>query len=303
MNKVCVLLAAYNGDKWLSEQLDSILGQENVNLDIFISLDRSNDNSLNIIEEYSNTNRNIHILPYGQQYGSAGANFFRLMLDVDISAYDYVSFADQDDVWLKNKLSNSIALISENQADAYSGNVMAFWANGKKRLVNKSQPQKKYDYLFESAGPGCSFVLSRKLVKDMQSLLQKKVTDTKSLWLHDWFCYSFARSRGYKWVIGEKPLMMYRQHELNEVGANSGISALYIRAKVVLFGDAIDRVLTQASYIEQSELPIELLKKNSVSSLFKLSLLAFKCRRKNSECCFFYIAILIKMFRRVLLKK
>ena len=97
---IAVLLAAYNGEQYINEQLNSILNQEGVQLSIFISVDKCNDSTLCIVNDYlSRFPEEITILPYGKQYGSAGQNFVRLLSDVQFDHYDYVSFADQDDIW------------------------------------------------------------------------------------------------------------------------------------------------------------------------------------------------------------
>ncbi|MBY5947434.1 glycosyltransferase [Photobacterium rosenbergii] len=299
MNKVCVLLAAYNGEKYLVEQIESILNQTEVDVDIYISLDLSTDGSYEIISEYAKLD-NIHLLEYGARYGSAGQNFFNLLLSIDFSSYDYVSFSDQDDIWLDDKLKQSILSIKNENADAYSGNVTAFWSDGKQCLVKKDYSQTRYDYLFESSGPGCTFVLSNKLAIAIQLKLNSKKEQLNTLWLHDWFCYSFARANGFRWVIGSQPLMLYRQHENNEVGANSGAKAIISRAKVVLSGDAFDKVKAQADFLDQKEIPIQYINSGTLSSLVKLFFISFECRRKRSEKIFLSVAILLLSLKKIL---
>ncbi|MFV7706696.1 glycosyltransferase [Shewanella algae] len=301
--RVAVLLAAYNGEQYIVEQIDSILMQHDVDVTIFISVDRSSDSTHMIVNDYSNSHKNkVIVLPYGAKFGSAGSNFFRLLVDVDFSLFDYVAFADQDDIWLPNKLSSSISQMKATNSDAYSGNVTAFWPNNRQVLIKKDYPQKRYDYLFESAGPGCTFVFNVKLALAIKDILIEKSEKISTLWLHDWFCYSFARHSGYRWHIGSNPLMLYRQHTNNEVGANSGLSAILSRIKVVLSGDAFHKVLTQADFIEQDELPIRKLKVNSFLSLLSLSLHAFQCRRDNKGVFLFFIASIL-MSLKVLVTK
>lgn len=297
-NQVAVLLAAYNGENYICEQMESILAQDSVNVTIFISVDQSNDSTLKIAKQYeSNYSDRVKVLPYGKKFGSAGGNFFRLLVDVDLTSFDYVAFADQDDIWLSHKLSSSISEMKVTQADAYSGNVTAFWPNNQKVLIKKDFPQKRFDYLFESAGPGCTFVFNINLALSLQSALIKNAEKISSLWLHDWFCYSYARYHGYNWYIGSAPLMLYRQHTNNQVGANSGMSALWSRVKVVLSGDAFNKVLNQANFIEQNDLPIKKIKANTFFSLLSLSLSARQCRRNNKEAFLFFIALVLMSFK------
>ncbi|MCX8854926.1 glycosyltransferase [Vibrio parahaemolyticus] len=299
MSKVCILLAAYNGQKYIREQVDSILSQQGVDVDIFIRLDPSTDKSMEIIDKISKSNRNVHLLPVLSPSGGAGQNFLHLLLEVGISDYDYIAFADQDDIWFSNKLLRAIDCINNNDVDAYSGNVIAWWESGKQSLVNKSSPQRDYDYLFESAGPGCTFVLKKDLAIEIKAFLQSLDERIKTIWLHDWFCYAFARSREFNWFIDSKPMMKYRQHEFNSVGANSGIAAFKNRVKEVLSGDAFLKTLNQAEVLELiDKRPIQLLLKQDFISAIRLAFLASKCRRKPIEQALFVFAILAYACKR-----
>ncbi|WP_345864869.1 glycosyltransferase [Shewanella algae] len=297
--KVCVLLAAYNGAEFIAEQLDSILNQKDVFIEIYISLDLSDDDTLTIISEYRSKYNNIFIMNYGERYGSAGKNFFHLIRNVDFVGFDFISFADQDDIWFSHKLSTSIKLMKNSGADAYSGNVIAFWPDGRRKLIRKDDDQVEFDYLFESSGPGCTFVLSNKLASKIKDLLNEKSEEIDMLWLHDWFCYSFARANGFEWYIGSEPLMLYRQHDNNQVGASEGLGALMSRAKVILSGDGIEKVVQQSKFLGQNDTPIQLINSGSVFGLFKLAMMGKNCRRKTSEKALFTIALLLMALKRV----
>ena len=293
--KIIVLLAAYNGEKYISEQLDSILNQENVNLSILVSIDKCKDRTNSIVNKYVlDYPKIISILPYGISYGSAGQNFVRLLTDADFSDYQYISFADQDDIWLPGKLNRAITEIEQKKVDAYSSNVTAFWDSGKTSLVKKDYPQVEFDYLFESPGPGCTFVLNKKLAISIQEHLLSKGEERKSLWMHDWYCYSFSRFNKFKWCIDSIPLMRYRQHSCNEVGANTGWNSFISRLKVILDGDGFSKVLKQASFIGQSEVfPIKLIQSKQRVSMFKLFLISWKCRRQFSHKLMLAVACLL----------
>lgn len=294
-NKVCILMAAYNGGQYIQEQIKTILEQKDVDITLYIRLDPSSDDSQILIQDFVNLYSNIKILPLGEPSGSAGQNFFQLILQVDFSDYDYIAFADQDDIWFPDKLSSAIKCIENNKVDAYSGNVIAWWESGKEKLVHKSSPQKKFDYFFESAGPGCTFVFKKELAVELKHYLKTLGNDVKRLWLHDWFCYAFARSRGYHWFIDSIPMMKYRQHDLNSVGANSGFSALKQRIGEVLSGNAFEKVLVQAELLGLSdEKPMLLLQNNKASTSIRLCLYANQCRRKPVDKAFFMFAMLIR---------
>lgn len=298
--KVCVLLAAFNGEKFIRQQINSILSQKGVELDIYIRLDPSIDSSASIIEEYVEDYDNVFLIHAFEASGSAGQNFFRLLLEVDFSAYDYLAFADQDDIWLDDKLSAAINLLGSSHAAAYSSNVVAWWESGREKMIVKSFPQVKYDYLFESAGPGCTFVLRTDLASELKRYIKNLGEDVKSVWLHDWFCYAFARSRGFDWVIDVGSKMKYRQHESNSVGANSGFSALKSRYIEVASGSAFEKVISQAYALDvTNEKPITLLLDNKFLSSIRLALQANQCRRKFIDKVFFALAMIVHAFGRL----
>jgi rhamnosyltransferase len=277
---VAVLLALHNGERWIENQLDSILKQSSTSLHIFVSDDASTDNSLqNIQTKFVNSSRVSITLD--SQYGSACKNFFHLIRNSDLSQYDYIALSDQDDIWQSEKIYNAILAIRKHQVDAYSGNVIAFWPDGTKKLINKAQTLREYDFMFESAGPGCTFVLTKKLALDLQLFLINHEKQVSNVALHDWFIYAFARSRGYKWFIDREPHMLYRQHDSNVVGANFGVKAKLIRWKKLREGWLAKQAILIADIIGYQQLwPIKRLKRFKVIDKCYLALNACKFRRR-----------------------
>jgi len=232
VNKVIVLFAAYNGDKFISQQLDTILQQQNVQVHIVCSVDFSCDSSFEICSSYAERFENVTVLPYGERFGGAGKNFFRLLHDTDFECYDYIAFSDQDDIWPSDKLLKAVEYLQ--QYDCYSSNVTAFWEDGREVLINKAQSQRKWDYLFEAAGPGCTYVLKLEVAVQFKNfLLEDYHKISSNITLHDWLIYAFARSRNYRWFIDSKPMMLYRQHANNQVGTNNSIAAAIKRFKLI----------------------------------------------------------------------
>ena len=194
MPKVAVLLAAYNGMAFIQAQLESVLKQKDVLVSVFISVDKSSDNTFEWCNEFSMNDSRVSVLPYGEQFGGAAPNFFRLIRDVDFADFDLVALSDQDDIWLEDKLITAYYSMKKNNVDAYSSNVMAFWDDGQQAIIDKAQAQRKYDYLFEAAGPGCTYVLaSLPLQKFKENLLKKKQL-VNQITLHDWLIYAFFRA-------------------------------------------------------------------------------------------------------------
>lgn len=227
--RVAVLMATYNGMQWLQAQLDSILTQECVNITLYTSDDGSNDGTDDTLRALSEIDTRVVVLPKMASTGTAGQNFYRLIRDVDTDAFDYVAFADQDDIWHQDKLIRHIHLINHHQVAAVSSNVTAFWPDGTTQLIVKSQSQLKWDFLFESAGPGCSFLMTPWLIARVRKQLLAVNSQARQVALHDWLTYAVCRAYGAKWFIDATPSLYYRQHALNVVGANSGMLAKWRR--------------------------------------------------------------------------
>lgn len=291
--KVLILLAVYNGEKWLVEQLASIFSQKNIALDIVISIDKSTDSSYAICESFSS--ENVRILPYGSIFGGAGANFYHLIHESDFSSYDYVAFSDQDDIWFDNKISHAINKLVG--FDAYSSNVTAFWENGKQCLINKAQPQKRYDYFFEAAGPGCTYVLTQKLAMDFKRFLHENYEEVKKVSLHDWLMYAFARERNYKWFIDQTPGMLYRQHANNQVGANTSLSGAFKRLRKIRqswYRNEVYKIVKLTSV--QDNVISKSISNNGYIASLKLALIIRELRRRPRDQIAMFIALVLGWF-------
>lgn len=234
--RIAVCLAAYNGMRWIAEQMRSILDQSAVHVTIFVSIDHSTDGTEQWIDDLARADRRIVPLPHGEKFGGAAPNFFRLMKEVDFSSFDYVSLADQDDIWYLDKLSHAISVLHTSGADVYSSNVTAFWPSGRQALIEKSQPQRTRDFLFEAAGPGCTYVMRAGFARTLQESITTHWNDVQAVGLHDWFIYAYARANGFRWIIDRRPGMLYRQHAENQVGVNEGWRAFVHRARKIQSG-------------------------------------------------------------------
>lgn len=230
--RIAVLLAAYNGCQWLSAQLQSILDQKGVSVRVFISVDKSSDGTEALVDDWAGHDARVIPLPYGESLGGAAKNFYHLLRNVDFSSFDYVSFADQDDIWVADKLVCAHLQLSQGRFAAYSGNVTAFWPDGRELLLDKAQPQRQYDFLFEAAGPGCSYVLTVADALNFKVFLLEHWQDANKVFLHDWLVYAWFRAKGLPWFIDPTPKIQYRQHASNQVGANAGFKAF--KARLVL---------------------------------------------------------------------
>jgi len=292
--RFAVCLAAYNGMAYIVEQIESILFQKNVELQLFISVDQSSDGTEDRLADWALSEPRLTLLPFGQHFGGAGPNFYRLLREVDLSGFDYLSFADQDDIWHPEKLWRAHSLMAAQNAVGYSSNFTAFWPSGEARVVNKAWPQRTWDFLFESAGPGCTYVLHSSLALPLQQLLRN--ADKKALGVdyHDWFTYAFARSHNYPWVIDSWSSMQYRQHAHNQIGVNSGWRSFWLRVRKILNGYGFEQSLLIADLVQASALPVvQRGLRGGRLGYLRLALRATQCRRKRIDQIWFFISCVL----------
>ncbi len=291
---LAVCLAVYNGTRWLPEQLDSILAQTDVTITVYVSVDQSTDGTEAWIDARAAQDARIVVLPHGRRFGGAAPNFFRLLLDVDFDGFDYVCFADQDDIWLPGKLARAHQVLVDGVADAYSSNITAFWPDGRELLVKKSQPQRRWDFLFEAAGPGCTYVMKRALALAIQARLHERWSDAQHIGLHDWFSYAFARANGYRWIIDERSGMLYRQHLDNQVGVNSGWKAIVFRSQKVLNGWGMTQAALIADLVGITTNPfVSRWLNGGRLGLLWLAVQAGQCRRRRRDRLLFAFSCLV----------
>jgi rhamnosyltransferase len=298
---VAVLMATYNGVEWIDKQIESILNQSAVNVILFISDDCSSDGTLEYVQKLSQLDKRIIILPKKQRIGSAGKNFYRLILDVDFSSFDYIAFADQDDIWNLDKLFMHIELFKKYNAEAISSNVLAFWPDGQKKLIVKSRSQKNYDFLFESAGPGCTFLLSSSLANQVKHyLINNEFACHVSM--HDWLIYAICRAYRKKWIIDSIPSVYYRQHQNNVIGANAGLKALISRLQRINNGwyreevTLISKVVSTINYDTNFQRFQKIIQLKSSLDRFRLLPFVLQGRRKLIDRCALLLSILFFIF-------
>jgi len=236
---VAVLLAAFNGKKYINEQIESVLQQKNVDITIFVNVDKSTDGTEDYIKELSINETRIKFLEFGNVFGSAAKNFYHLIKNINFENYDYIALSDQDDIWNNDKIDRSIKKIKENNCDGYSSNVTAFWKNNKTFVTQKSQKQRLFDHYFESAGPGCTYLLSQALLNKFKNFIFRNEQEVSEFQHHDWLIYAFAREKNLRWFIDDHSTLRYRQHPANELGVNTGFKAFFERLKQVLSGEGV----------------------------------------------------------------
>lgn len=217
MYRAAILMSTYNGEKYLREQIDSILAQENVEIMLYIRDDGSRDRTIEILEDYKKNNTNIKLVK-GENIG-VGNSFMQLVYEVE-QFYDYYAFADQDDIWLPEKIERAIEQIEENQNPVlYCSNQTLVDRDGKiirerhAGVINTSFMQ----ILCDNNISGCTMVWNKALQK---MLADEKKHPTRELLrkrIHDVWVAMVASVSG---TIYYDPnsYIYYRQHENNVVG-------------------------------------------------------------------------------------
>lgn len=242
MASLSILLATYNGEKYIDEQISSLLNQTYQDFICLIHDDGSSDNTISICEKYEEKNpEKIRILKY-PAVGGAKENFLSLMEHVET---DYVMLCDQDDVWLPDKLEKMIS-----RAKCISGDFLVFCdlriVDEKLNIVSDSFYRAnhieigKIDYknaLIKGFVPGCSMMMNKGLV--LKALRYQNVDAIK---MHDWWIVLTALMTDAKFIFVDEPLVLYRQHPENTIGAKnlSTIDRVQFNLKRLLSGSLIE---------------------------------------------------------------
>ena len=221
MNKVCVLLSTYNGEKYLSEQLDSVLSQTGVDVYLIIRDDGSSDKTVSIIKEYQNKYSHITLLE--ENNCGVERSFEKLYLFSSVhSDCDYFAFCDQDDVWFPEKLENSISALQNEQGPAlYCCNQMITDSNLRPlRLMIDMDKFEEWKKIFEMNylinRHGCTMVWNRPLNRVLSQIKHDPIYIPG----HDAWLSLVAQCCG-KVILGEEPLQYYRVHASNSSGLAS----------------------------------------------------------------------------------
>lgn len=297
--KFCVLLASFNGEKFLNEQLESIRIQKGVDIDLYISDDNSSDDTLSIIKRYQELHRHslsISIFENKHNSGSSALNFFNLLEKIDLMKYQAISFADQDDIWHENKLLAAWKNIEDGSNYGYSSSYTNF-SNGKEnKYINKQSNQKKYDFIFEGPGPGCTFVITQELALKIKELINLNRDKIKNISYHDWFIYFYCRSLGLSWFIDDESYIFYRQHEGNVWGLNVGLKSFLKRIKLILDGEYRNQIKNNLLLSPKKYDFSEYILNKSFSGNLKLAKYFRDFRRDPKEALFLFFTFIFFLF-------
>ncbi len=217
--KIDVLMATYNGEKYLREQMDSILEQSFGDFRLLVSDDGSTDGTREILNEYVGKDSRVVVFLQNKNLGST-KNFEFLMRKVESECF---MFSDQDDVWQKNKLQKSIDKMKEEDCDLVYSDLevvsedldmlhKSYW-----KLKGFEKKVKRYNH-FESLYLNNYVTGSTMLVKSKWLEKILPLPDKSKFILHDYWTALVVSKFG-KMAYVDEPLLKYRQHLDNRIGS------------------------------------------------------------------------------------
>jgi glycosyltransferase involved in cell wall biosynthesis len=218
---ITVAVATFNGEKYLREQLDSILYQTYRNFEVIISDDCSTDSTVNIIHEYKRNNVKIKLYQNNSNIGYSG-NFEKAIL---LGHGDYIALSDQDDIWFPEKLEILVKEIGTHSLICSDAKLID--ENSELMALSLSQHNTSIadhntvflEYFFKKCIYGCTMMFTRELA-------QRAFPLPSSLYKHDWWLPIVAmKINGIKFI--DDKLVLYRQHSGNTIGSSGKLNLLF----------------------------------------------------------------------------
>ena len=238
-----ILMATYNGEKYVREQIDSILAQTDTCWHLTVSDDGSTDSTPGIIDEYAakypeKISRHVS----GRRFGNARDHFFYLMRTC---AAEYMFFCDQDDVWYPGKIEKMMdVMLGMERGQGKSAPLLVFTdqtpTDGELNPLAPSlmRYQQQYfetiDYralLMQNIVTGGAMAINRALAD-----IAARCTDETKTMMHDWWLAVVAARFG-EVIYLDETTSDYRQHGTNSVGAKDVRSVQHILHKLSRLGD------------------------------------------------------------------
>lgn len=223
---VFILLATYNGEPFIRPLLDSILRQRDTDWRLLARDDGSTDGTRAVLEKAAMADPRICLVDTpGERLGSAGS-FFALMRHALAQGAHHFALCDQDDVWAEDKLATMRGAVSRAEDCAPSGTpILAWsdleWVDARGCRIAASHFRRAHAAAALAGGgawllamnvvPGCAMVGNR-------ALLERATPQPQGVVHHDWWLALVAAAMG-RIVVVDRPLVQYRQHGTNAVGA------------------------------------------------------------------------------------
>ncbi|MCX7558197.1 glycosyltransferase [Sulfitobacter sp. F26204] len=241
MPKVTILMGVHNGERHLRAQLDSIAGQTHRHWRLVCSDDESTDRSLVILRRFQQEWPDFVTILKGPKTGFSD-NYMSLIRQLRPDA-GFVCFADQDDIWLPNKISRSLQSLCRFGAmpALYCGRQYLWYPDVNRRIMSPrmTRPFTIQNALVENIATGNTIMLNPRAA----ALAQRATCRVGQVFAHDWWLYLLITATGGKICFDNSaPAILYRQHAENAIGAGRGAISQIKRKYGVLQGLFAQRV-------------------------------------------------------------
>ena len=239
------MMSTYNGERYLREQLESILAQSEP-CDIYVRDDGSSDSTLDILKEYQDKYESV-TYEVGKNIGY-NRSFFKMINE--ISGYQYYAMSDQDDIWLKDKIQTALAEIDKlgDEPVLFGCQSQLFSEDEENMGTTKANVRgyNLYSAMIENFFAGHNEVMNQKMLD-----LQKGNYDISQIYGHDSWIMATAVLRG-KTVFLNQVFTLYRQHSGNALGyRESRISWLMQRLKRIFKSGDSKKYGRQIAYFNE----------------------------------------------------
>ncbi|NVZ22305.1 glycosyltransferase family 2 protein [Pseudomonas costantinii] len=228
-------MCTYNGASYLAEQLDSFERQTHSNWSLVVSDDGSQDGTLSLLNDYSNSWGAERLKVVGGPNRGFAANFLSLTCRDDINA-DFFAWSDQDDIWTDDKLEVALAWLQ-----TIPKHVPALYC-GRTQLISEVGVSLGFSPRF-GLPPGFSNALVQSIAGGNTMVFNQSAREllreagaSLSIPAHDWWAYQLVSGAGGAVYYDPEPKVLYRQHSENLIGSNSGWSARMVRLRMVFKG-------------------------------------------------------------------
>lgn len=254
---IAVLMSTFNGHQYLHDQIESILNQDNVDVHLFIRDDGSSDTTHRILRQFNISHENIHCF-FGENKGYA-SSFLELMTMVP-QHFDYYCFADQDDVWKREKLFTAATRLSSIPRTKKVYVSALEYVNDELehiRIRNYPKAEVTLQSVFTRMRfAGCTMLFPAEVFQDCVSCLAT-FQDVHAI-PHDQFVLSVCLAFGGKVVVDHEPHILYRRSsESITAGGGSIMKRFSYEKKRIQSRDQLNKLaehLLATHLVESSQL-------------------------------------------------
>lgn len=242
---VAVVMSTYNGERYLAEQIDSVLAQKDVVVELFVRDDGSTDSTLELLEKYASES-GVHVTA-GENLGVVGS-FMALLAEVP-PEFEYIALCDQDDVWLDDKLARAVAVLS-----ACDNTVPQLYCS-EYYFCDETLSERKKSNL-NVIGVGFAQLLYETKVSGNTVAINRALADAalavgaQDIYGHDWWLGLIAAGLG-ELHFDSYASLLYRRlsSSVSPTGGNP-LTILRFRIKAYLKGDELAQITAQLKRYE-----------------------------------------------------